>query len=292
MSGEKPGGHGERCVAVGTLDMAIWDAAAKIADLPLYAFVAKKVCSVGRLSSRIPVYASGGYLYADRDIECLRDEIKRFIDVGFTRAKIKIGMAGLSADQRRVDAASRILRGRGLLAVDAMNTYTGAEALVATASLDGRELWWFEDPCDPHDFETQARVASRCPFPIAVGEALFSLSEAKLLDRYGGLDRSRDILLFDPVHCYGLTSYIQIVEFLLGKGWSSRCFWPHGGALFGQHIACAMELGGAEINPLAFAPFRGLAEGQSLVDGALSLPEGPGIGFEHHREAWQAFRVV
>ena len=35
MAGEKPGGHGERCVAVGTLDMAIWDAAAKIADLPL-----------------------------------------------------------------------------------------------------------------------------------------------------------------------------------------------------------------------------------------------------------------
>ena len=36
MANEKPGGHGERCVAVGALDMALWDAAAKIARLPLY----------------------------------------------------------------------------------------------------------------------------------------------------------------------------------------------------------------------------------------------------------------
>jgi D(-)-tartrate dehydratase len=292
MSGEKPGGHGERCVAVGTLDMAIWDASAKIADLPLYAFMAGKICHGRCPPSCVPVYASGGYFYADRDIERLRDEMKRFIDLGFTRAKIKIGTAGLSADLRRVEAASRSLGGPGLLAVDAMNAYTAEEALVAAVSLKGQELWWFEDPCDPHDFETQARVAALCPFPIAVGEALFSLCEAKLLDRYGGLDRRRDILLFDPVHCYGLTGYLQIVQFLLGKGWNSRSFWPHGGALFSQHIACALELGGAEINPIAFAPFRGLAEGQSLVDGALSLPDGPGIGFEHHQEAWQEFCVV
>jgi D(-)-tartrate dehydratase len=35
MQDENPGGHGERCVAVGTLDMALWDAAAKIAGQPL-----------------------------------------------------------------------------------------------------------------------------------------------------------------------------------------------------------------------------------------------------------------
>src|SRR5919202_3106670 len=43
MAGEKPGGHGERCVAVGALDMAIWDAAAKIARLPLYNFLATRL---------------------------------------------------------------------------------------------------------------------------------------------------------------------------------------------------------------------------------------------------------
>src|SRR5215472_18518520 len=42
MAGEKPGGHGERCGAVGTLDMALWDAAAKIAGVPLYRHLADR----------------------------------------------------------------------------------------------------------------------------------------------------------------------------------------------------------------------------------------------------------
>ena len=39
MKNEKPGGHGERCIAIGTLDMALWDAAAKVAGLPLHRFL-------------------------------------------------------------------------------------------------------------------------------------------------------------------------------------------------------------------------------------------------------------
>jgi L-alanine-DL-glutamate epimerase-like enolase superfamily enzyme len=89
--GEFPTAAIARRIAVGSLDMAIWGAAAKIVDLPLYAFVAGKVCRRSCLPSRIPVYASGGYLHANRDIKYLRDEMMRFIDLGFTHAKIKIG---------------------------------------------------------------------------------------------------------------------------------------------------------------------------------------------------------
>src|ERR1700682_601519 len=42
MSNEKPGGHGERSVAVGTIDMAVWDAVAKIAGLPLFRLLAER----------------------------------------------------------------------------------------------------------------------------------------------------------------------------------------------------------------------------------------------------------
>ena len=292
MAGEKPGGHGERCVAVGTLDMAIWDAAAKIAGSPLCTFIRSRLGMDDRLPSRVPVYAGGGYLYAENDLERLSDEIRRFVALGFTHAKIKIGATDLSADLRRVDVAARILGAETRLAVDAMNVYTPDKAPAVAAALAGRRLWWLEDPCDPLDFETQARVADLCPFPIAVGEALFSLAEAKLLHRHGGLRRDRDILVFDPVHCYGLTAYLQIVDWLLANGWRRNAFWPHGGSLFCQHIVAALELGGAEINPQAFAPFRGLAEGQTLADGVVSLPEVDGIGFESHREIWAALGPI
>ena len=292
MAGEKPGGHGERCVAVGTLDMAIWDAAAKIAGRPMHRFLADRLGRNAANLSRVRVYASGGYLYPENDIARLSDEMRQFADLGFTHAKIKIGSTGLDQDRRRIDAAAAQLLGYGYLAVDAMNTYDGDTGLAAAATLAPLELWWFEDACDPLDFTIQASVAASYDGPLAAGEALFSLAEAKLLDQHGGLRRARDILLFDPVHCYGLPGYLKIIEYLVMKGWPTQAFWPHGGHLFCLHLVAALGLGGAEINPLAFMPFRGVASGMMIADGLIDLPQAPGIGFELHDEARQEFRQL
>lgn len=291
MAGEKPGGHGERCVAVGALDMALWDAAAKIGGLPLHAFLAARL---GRTATTAPVrvYASGGYRYPEDDLAALSREIRHFAALGFTHAKIKIGGAPLEADLRRVEAAARCLPGRDHLAVDAMNTYGPAMALTAAAALASFGLWWFEDICDPLDLATHARVAERYPPPIAAGEALFSAAEATLLDQHAGLRRDRDILLFDPVHCYGLPGYLKIIDTLTGAGWPRSAFWPHGGHLFSLHLAAALGLGGAEANPLAFHPFHGPPAALPVNDGRVPLPDAPGIGFELHDDAWRAFRSL
>jgi L-alanine-DL-glutamate epimerase-like enolase superfamily enzyme len=124
MQDEKPGGHGERCIAVGTLDMAVWDAAAKIADLPLYRFLAEKTGRSEAIPAAVPVYAGGGYVYPDNDIARLSDEMRRFLDLGYTRAKLKIGNRPLTRDLARIEAASAILGGPSRLAVDAMNSMT------------------------------------------------------------------------------------------------------------------------------------------------------------------------
>ncbi len=291
MAGEKPGGHGERCVAVGTLDMALWDAAAKIAGVPLYRFLAARL---GRdvTASPVPVYASGGYPYPDDDIAALSEEILRFTGLGFTHVKIKIGAVPLDHDLRRIEAAAARLGGGDRLAVDAMNTYDPGTSLAAATALARFGLWWFEDICDPLDFATHARVAARYEPPIAAGEALFSAAEATLLDRYAGLRRARDILLFDPVHCYGLPGYLRIIDTLTAAGWPRHAFWPHGGHLFSLHLVAALGLGGAEVNPLAFHPFHGPPPGLPVSAGRMPLPDVPGIGFELHDDAWQAFRSL
>ena len=291
MTGEKPGGHGERCVAVGTLDMALWDAAAKIAGMPLYRFVATRLeRNVG--ASRVPVYASGGYLYPDDDIAELSQEIRHFTDLGFTHVKIKIGGAALDRDLRRVEAAAAHLAGSEHLAVDALNVYDPGMSLTAAGALARFGLWWFEDICDPLDFATHARVAADYDPPIAAGEALFSAAEAALLDRHAGLRRARDILLFDPVHCYGLPGYLRIIDTLTAAGWPRHAFWPHGGHLFSLHLVAALGLGGAEITPLAFHPFHGPPANLPVDAGRMPLPDIPGIGFEIHDNAWQAFRSL
>jgi L-alanine-DL-glutamate epimerase-like enolase superfamily enzyme len=291
MTGEKPGGHGERCVAVGTLDMALWDAAAKIADLPLHQFLAGRL---GRTvtAADVPVYASGGYPYPDNDIAALTEEVRRFTDLGFTQVKIKIGATSLDQDLRRIEAAAARLADSRHLAVDAMNTYDPAMSLTAATALARFGLRWFEDICDPLDFATHARVAARYDPPIAAGEALFSAAEAALLDQYGGLRRGSDVLLFDPVHCYGLPGYLQIIDTLTAAGWPRSAFQPHGGHLFSFHLVAALGLGGAESNPLAFHPFHGPPAALPVSAGRVRLPDVPGIGFELHEDARQAFRAL
>jgi len=76
MKNEKPGGHGERSVAVGTIDMAIWDLISKIEEKPLYQVLAE------RYGNSIPnrnvfVYAAGGYYWPDQGLQGLTDEIKK-----------------------------------------------------------------------------------------------------------------------------------------------------------------------------------------------------------------------
>jgi D(-)-tartrate dehydratase len=280
MAGEKPGGHGERSVAVGTLDMAIWDAAAKIAGVPLYRLLGEHVGKPRLHSRHVPVYASGGYRYPRDDLARLEDEVRRLLDLGFTHVKIKIGGTKLAQDLKRIETVLRLLPASHL-AVDAMNAYDATSSLEAAAALAPYGLWWLEDICDPLDFPTLAAVALAYDGRIAAGEALFSAEEAALLNLYGGLRHDRDIMLFDPVHCYGLPGYLRIIERLQPSFWPRAAFWPHGGHLFCLHVVSALGLGGAEVNPLSFAPFGGLADETVLANGRAAPPDVPGIGFEH-----------
>jgi D(-)-tartrate dehydratase len=287
MAEEKRGGHGERCVAVGTLDMALWDAAAKIAGLPLARLLADRL---GRQPEpMVRVYAGGGYYYPREDTTRLAEELQRMLRQGYTHAKVKIGSAPVAQDLRRLDAALKVMPGPDHLAVDAMNSYGVEAALSAASALAPYGLWWFEDVCAPLDFQTHSAVAAAYPGRLAAGEALFSADEAKLLDWYGGLRRQRDVLVFDPVHCYGLTGFLEIIDVLEARGWPRTAFWPHGGHLFALHVASALGLGGAEVNPFCFAPFGGLHDDGRVLEGRVAPPETPGIGWERKANAWALF---
>ncbi len=128
--GEKPGGDGDRAGAVGVLDMALWDAAAKIADMPLWRLVADRRSGVGP----VPVYATGGHYHGDGDLGALADEIRGYLDQGYSRVKIKCGRDGLDDDRARIEAVLPLLGGRGdRLAVDVNCCCRDAAAAVALA---------------------------------------------------------------------------------------------------------------------------------------------------------------
>ncbi|HEY0336696.1 MAG TPA: mandelate racemase/muconate lactonizing enzyme family protein [Burkholderiales bacterium] len=291
MQNEKPGGHGERSVAVGVLDMAIWDAVAKIAGLPLYRLLAD-LHGGGKAASKVFVYAAGGYYYPDKGLRALQDEMRGYLALGYSVMKMKIGGAPLAEDLRRIDAVLEVLGSPGQLAVDANGRLDLDSAITYSRALAPYGLRWLEEVGDPLDFELQATLAKHYPGAMATGENLFSLQDARNLIRYAGMRRDRDILQFDCALSYGLVEYLRILEMLKENGWSSRRCIPHGGHQLSLNMAAGLELGGNESYPGIFQPFGGFADGIAVEDSYVRLPDIPGIGFEAKSGLYAVMRAM
>src|SRR5882672_964161 len=99
MRNEKPGGHGERSVAVGVLDMALWDLRAKAEGKPLWRLLADRYRN-GEADPHAWVYAAGGYYYPGKDDRALQDEMRHYLDLGYDCVKMKIGGVPIDEDLR------------------------------------------------------------------------------------------------------------------------------------------------------------------------------------------------
>jgi L-alanine-DL-glutamate epimerase-like enolase superfamily enzyme len=288
MRNEKPGGHGERSVAVGTLDMAVWDAVAKIAEKPLYRLLADRYGD-GRVDETVFVYAAGGYYYPGKDHAQLQDEMRKSLDRGYTVVKMKIGGASLDEDLRRIDAVLQVVGKGSALAVDANGRFDLPTALDYARALSRYGLFWYEEPGDPLDYQLQAELARAYEGPLATGEDLFSMQDARNLLRYGGMRPDRDWLQFDCALSYGLVEYLRTLATVRAHGWSSRRCIPHGGHQMSLNIAAGLGLGGNESYPDLFQPFGGFPDGVRVENGRVRMHDSPGIGFE---EKSDLFRVL
>src|SRR5499427_4753661 len=291
MVNEKPGGHGERSVAVGTVDMAIWDAVAKIAGKPLHRLLAQRYGN-GKVDQRVFVYAAGGYYYPGKDDRALQDEMKSYLDRGFTTVKMKIGGAPLAEDLRRIDAVLRVVGSGEHLAVDANGRFDLPTALEYARALEPYRLFWYEEAGDPLDFALQSELAKHYAGALATGENLFSTQDARNLILYGGMRPARDWLQFDCALSYGLVEYLRTLEMLRSHGWSPRRCIPHGGHQMSLNIAAGLGLGGNESYPDLFQPFGGFPDGVRVENGHITMPDLPGIGFEGKSDLYAEMKAL
>ena len=220
MSNEKPGGHGERSVAVGTIDMAVWDAVAKIAGKPLFRLLAER--HDRKADPRVFVYAAGGYYYPGKDLSMLRGEMRSYLDRGYNVVKMKIGGAPIAEDRQRIEAVLKEIGNEARLAVDANGRFDLETAIAYAKMLRDYPLFWYEEAGDPLDFQLQAALAEFYPGPMATGENLFSHQDARNLIRYGGMRPDRDWLQFDCALSYGLCEYQRTLAVLKTHGWSAE----------------------------------------------------------------------
>ena len=278
MSNEKPGGHGERSVAVGTIDTAVWDATAKIAGKPLFHLLAERHGM--KANPKVFVYAAGGYYYPGKDNNALRAEMRSYLDRGYNVVKMKIGGASIEEDRARIESVLHEIGAHARLAVDANGRFDLDTAIAYAKMLRDYPLFWYEEAGDPLDYHLQASLAEYYPGPMATGENLFSHQDARNLIRYGGMRADRDWLQFDCALSYGLVEYERTLEVLKTHGWSPRRCIPHGGHQMSLNIAAGLGLGGNESYPDLFQPYGGFPDGVKVIDGHITMPELPGIGFE------------
>ena len=288
MRNEKPGGHGDRSVAVGTIDMAVWDAVAKLAGKPLFRLLAERH---GRTADpRVFVYAAGGYYYPGKDDTKLREEMRSYLDRGYTVVKMKIGGETIAEDQRRIEAVLTEIGPGCRLAVDANGRFDLETAIAYAKMLRQYDLFWYEEAGDPLDYRLQAALAEFYPGPMATGENLFSHQDARNLIRHGGMRPDRDWLQFDCALSYGLCEYQRTLAMLKDAGWSwTRCV-PHGGHQMSLAIAAGLGLGGNESYPDVFQPYGGFPDLTRVENSMVTLPELPGIGFEGKADLYQHMR--
>jgi D(-)-tartrate dehydratase len=291
MRNEKPGGHGERSTAVGTIDMAIWDIVSKIEQVPLYELLAKKYGD-GKFTNKIFVYAAGGYYYPGKDIPMLMDEMKSYLNMGFTTVKMKIGGAPLVEDLKRIESVLKLVGSGKNLCVDANGRFNLKTAIEYGNALEQYKLKWFEEAGDPLDYQLNAELSKNYKNSLATGENLFSMQDSRNLIRYGGMRKDIDWLQFDCSLSYGLVEYLKTLSMMKEYNWSSRRVIPHGGHQLSCNIAAGLNLGGNEIYPSLFQPFGGFPDESLVEDSFVTFPKFIGMGYEKKEKLNNLFKKL
>jgi D(-)-tartrate dehydratase len=288
---EKAGGHSERSIAIGTIEVAIWDALAKVVDKPLHVLLSERF-NGGKRAERVFCYVGGGWYWPGQTIRDLQDEMRRHQAAGYTMLKMKVGGLPLEDDLKRLEAVLQVVGSGERLAVDANCKFGRDEALRYARALSPFKLRWFEEPCDSLDYALFAELASEYEPPLATGENLYSTQDVANLVQFGGWRAGRDVIQIDPPQAYGITQFARTVAMLEARGWPRSCLFPHGGNQMSLAIAAGFGLGGAESYPGVFGDFGGFADDARIEDGYISLSDRAGIGFEGQARLYKIMREL
>lgn len=281
LTHEPPGIDAGRALAAATIEMALWDLAAKIEERPLYRLLAERF-NGGRGAQSVDVTAACGYYSLDPNQPPLASEITRLQELGYRAIEARIGGLELDDDLEPLAGAIQLAGGPGNVALNAACGLDEDLAVEYAEALAGRELRWLAELGDPHDFEFFEELSDAYPAPLATGSRLISLGEIRNLLRYSALRPERDLLLLDPA-ALGLSALLESLALLPEHGWQRHSVVAAGGQpLFALHVAAGLGLAGSVAAPLAFTPFGELGDGVTLVDGRATPPGTPGIGFEGH----------
>jgi L-alanine-DL-glutamate epimerase-like enolase superfamily enzyme len=265
------GRRGALLRALSAVDIAGWDRLARLSGMPLRRLL-------GGSQNEIAAYGSGGYYRPGDPVEVVLAQVERYLGLGFTDVKIKVGGLPLADDVARVRAARAAVGEAGRLALDANNAWRNvADALHAIKAFADLDIWWIEEPLMPDDIAGHAELTRRSPIPIATGEIEATRwGFAQLIER-----RAAHVLQPDAGVAGGVSEWLKIAHAAAAFDIPIAPHW---------HANLHAQLAPAVTNCLAveyFALDEDIYNFERLVrtplgveGGRIVLDEKPGLGFE------------
>jgi D(-)-tartrate dehydratase len=288
LTGEKPGGDMERSVAIGTIEIALWDALAKNYDLPLYKYI-NNIYPEYNTTNKMFCYVGGGYYDEKKTLDDLAVEVQNNFDNGYRLMKIKVGGAPIKEDIERIERVIKVTGSPEKVALDANGGLTKDNYLEYAKQLSSYGLRWFEEPVQPSDYEGYNKFIEHYGSSVAGGENLYSEQDIYNLIKHGGFRVGKDVLQIDMPQSYGISYFKDCLDRLKQVNWSLDQITPHGGNQMSLHIACGFGLSMCEAYPNVFGVFSGYDDSYIVNDGYITLSDRPGIGFEGQNDLFNLF---
>jgi L-alanine-DL-glutamate epimerase-like enolase superfamily enzyme len=267
-------GRGVNSFAMAAVDIALWDARARLNGHSL-------ARELGQVWDRVPAYGSGKgspLLDVGEIVELSAD----YVSQGFDAVKVRVGLDP-DADVRRVSALRAELGGDVRIMCDANERLDLPTALWLGRRLADFDIFWFEEPVVSDDIAAHQRLAQALPMPIVGGEHLCSSREfVPFVDA-----RALDVLQPNVCMVGGITEGLRVGELAAAHGLG---FAPHFMSELHVHLAAAMK----NTTYLEYFPFLDefVTEPLRVDAGKIVVPDRPGHGIEFQEQTWERYRTA
>lgn len=256
------GPNGMPTCAYAALDMALWDLLAQKAKLPLYKLL-------GAHRTEVPVYASGGWLYPERE---LVEEAYGYKQQGYKIYKMKLGCKDYREDLHRIRAVQEACGEDFEIYVDINQGWSSKKAMMIAPLLRDMGITYLEEPILAQDIRGQAELKAHTDMYVCAGESLSYTSELFELIRHEAVD----MLNPDMMKCGGVTNYMEVC--LLADAYSIPVT-SHIFTEFSSHVLAAVPNG----TICEFVPDwwdHIFDHRPNIQNGMILLDDTPGVGYK------------
>lgn len=268
--------------AISSIDIGLWDIRGKAAGMPLYKLL-------GGFRDRVPTYVAGGYYEPGKGLKELAREMEDNLRLGARAVKIKVGGVSIAEDVERIRVVRETIGPEVKLLIDANCAYRWYQAVQLARRVEQYDIFWFEEPVQPDDYEGHRKLAQATIIPIATGENEYT--------RYGFRDlinhNACAIFNADAKILGGVTEFMKVAALVQAVDLDIA---PHGSQDIHVHLVAAIANGLIlEFYGQHFDPMWGRVYRETLglnADGTVSPPDVPGIGVEPDEAALAGYRVA